>query len=179
MHEASDKKWLAAGIDVWRIDMYCSIEHWPEPFEFARFHKTAAVLERFVSSAPEPVDLERIAGRLEVSEPETRKICLQLQRAGLICRIDERDEWALAVDRKGITLEDVWRALSEGSDLDHRDTECHSPEVELLVSQALMAMQQHISRLLREFQLDRVSVSRSSRSTIPNHFLLKSRSVWE
>lgn len=158
--------------------MYRSMEHWPESLEFARFHKTAAVLERFVSSAPRPLDLKGIAGGLDVRESEARKICLQLQRAGLIFRIGGCCEWALAVDRKGITLEDVWRALSAGSRQDNRDAGCHSPQVELLVSQALMAMQQHISRLLRQFQLDTVSVSRSGRSTVPNQRLLKSRSYF-
>jgi DNA-binding IscR family transcriptional regulator len=140
--------------------------------------RPAAVLERFVSSAPGPLDLKGIAGGLEVSESDARKICLQLQKAGLICRSGGRNEWTLAVDRKGITLEDVWRSLSAGNGQDNRDAGCHSPEVKLLVSQALMAMQQHISRLLRQFQLDTVSVSRSNRSTKPNYHLPRSRSYF-
>lgn len=155
--------------------MYCSLQHWSEPFEFARFHTIAAVLERFVSSAPEPIDLNQIASSLKVKESKARNICLQLEKAGLICRDDNRDEWALAVDRIGITLEDVWRVLSEGCIQDNRNMECHSPEMELLVSQALMAMHQHIFRLLRQFHLDTVSVSKSSHSAIPGHFLLRSK----
>lgn len=156
--------------------MHSSTRNLPGSLDFACFHKVASVLECFVSSSPGPLDVNGIMNELDVGEAEATGICKRLQKAGLISKTDDRGKWILAKDRSNVTLEDVWHSLSLNRQSDVTDAGCRSPEVELLVAQAFMEMHQNISCLLRQFQLDRVTVSKGSSLHIVNNFLLKSRS---
>ena len=128
---------------------------------YARFCRVTAVLERFVATAPRPVGVSRIARDLEMSEPDTMDVCILLQDAGLVRASGEDGNWVLAKMQGAVTLDDVWSSLSR-EDVDGiAEANRLTPKTELFIAQAFMELHQNIRSLLRQFQLDRISVSKS------------------
>ncbi|HYD58810.1 MAG TPA: hypothetical protein VEC35_00545 [Noviherbaspirillum sp.] len=145
--------------------MYLSTVSIMERSTVEQFCKVAAVLEKFVAAAPRPVSLEGIVRDLDMEPGEARVTCRLLLESGLLSPACDYECWTLAKDQGAVTLEDVWSSLSTQGDpvtpTRAGKTVCLAPETELLVAQAFMELQQSIRHLLRRFQLDRVSVSRT------------------
>ena len=146
--------------------MYSSIACLMGQSTFEQFCKMAAVLERFVAAAPRPASLDGIALDLDMDPLEVRTACHLLQDAGLLCPAEGYEHWVLTKPENAVTLEDVWSSLSLQGEPENRSTHledaaCLAHETGLLVTQAFMELQQCIRNLLRQFQLDRVSVSKS------------------
>lgn len=132
---------------------------------YQRFHSVATVLERFVASAPRVVRLDQLINDAEISAMEIRKVCASLCKMGLIIANEYADQWMLAGEPGDITLEDVLRSvISDGKAVrpGTSPTEMRRPaaDIDLLISHALLAINQSISSQLRKVQLDRVSAAR-------------------
>ena len=146
--------------------MYSSIACLMEQSTFEQFCKMAAVLERFVAAAPRPAGLDGVVLDLDMDPVEVRAACHLLQDAGLLCPAGGYEHWMLTKPENAVTLEDVWSSLSlqaepKSNSTHLEDSACLAHETGLLVTQAFMELQQCIRNLLRQFQLDRVSVSKS------------------
>ena len=145
--------------------MYLSIVNVIERSTVEQFGKVAAVLEKFVAAAPRPVSLEGIVRELNMDPGEARATCRLLHESGLLSPTCDFECWSLAKDQGAVTLEDVWSSLSRQGDpltpAPAGKPACRAPDTELLVAQAFMELQQSIRHLFRQFQLDRVSVSRT------------------
>lgn len=132
---------------------------------YGLFRKLARVLEHFVASAPEQVKIAQLANHCRLSRAETRRLCTCLHENGLILGVENRGLWQLAKPSGEITLEDAWRiSMSATSPAISRlpaSTQNHQliHEMDLLISQALLNIDQTISSQLRCVQLDRISHS--------------------
>ena len=135
-----------------------------ESASYHRLHAVASVLERFVASAPRALCSEQLCIELELSAPEIRKICSSLRGIGLIAAAEDGDHWILVGEPGDITLEDVWRSVM-GQKNAARKTESMNAarvpadEIDLLIGQALIAINKSISTQLRRCQLDRIKAS--------------------
>lgn len=149
--------------------MYSPIASLMEQSTFEQFYKVAAVLEKFVAAAPRPVGLDWIVRDLDMGPLEVRAVCQLLQNAGLLCPASSYEYWTLTKVQSAVTLEDVWSSLSLQGEQEASKrvggSACLAPDTGLLVTQAFMELQQSIRHLLRQFQLDRVSVSKSGGMT--------------
>lgn len=128
----------------------------------------AEVLGKIVSSAPRSVgitQLEEASGR---SSKELIKLCASLERAQLLLPDPQAaNRWMLACEPSAVTLEDVFRCIvseqqerSKGIEQLSSPTRAYS-DVDLLVTQAMLAVNQSVFKNLRQFSLDRLKVSAS------------------
>lgn len=123
-----------------------------------RFCASTEILAKVVSNAPRPVTLAQLAQCTGRAAAELQQLCISLAGAGLL-RSDERegDGWVLARRAGDATLEDVFRSVIGAQQAPARVAAGHgTPEVELLVMQATMAINQSVFRHLRQFPLDRL-----------------------
>jgi DNA-binding IscR family transcriptional regulator len=132
-----------------------------------RFFATTDILAKLVSSAPRAVSvsqLEDITGR---PAKELARLCASLSRAGLLRQdAGATDRWVLVCDPSEVTLEDVFRCVltEQPTRSRSRNTADRAPErtpndVDLLVMQAMIAINQSIFKHLRQFSLDRLKIS--------------------
>lgn len=131
---------------------------------FLRFQMAAAVLEKFVAAYPCPLNADVIARKLGIPVMDSTRMCRLLEEAGLLVPATEFQSWNLGKPKGAVTLEDVWNAVGEliPQTLPPACQATEPSATDLLVSQALIEMQQSIAQLLRQFQLHRVSTSAKS-----------------
>lgn len=143
-----------------------------------RFFATTEILARLVSSAPRAVSLaqlEEVTGR---PAKELSKLCANLTRANLL-RPDPHaaDKWMLTCNPSLVTLEDVFRCVMAAQ---HSRTKSGAkstvPErvqndVDLLVMQAMIAINQSVFKHLRQFSLDRLKISAAGMFPAPRRAL--------
>jgi DNA-binding IscR family transcriptional regulator len=140
------------------------IDYFPNRATYQRLHEMATVLERFCARAPEPVTLDQLAGDIDLSRRTLKGLCSSLNSMGMILAADGNDQWSLVVHPSKLTLDDVWRAAS----FRNRRAAANAParsnghavdDIDMLISQALLAINQSISAHLKKFQLDSVRIS--------------------
>ena len=131
-----------------------------------RFFATTEILARLVSSAPRAVSLAQLEDLTGRSAKELTKLCTALSRAGLLrVDADAQDKWALTCDPSFVTLEDVFRcALAEQQGRSKTAAKAGAQDrapndVDLLVMQAMIAINQSVFKHLRQFSLDRLKIS--------------------
>lgn len=127
------------------------------------------ILGKFVSSAPRALSVVQLGQHTGLPARELVKLCGGLWRAQLLRpHQGSPDSWELACAASEVTLEDVFRCavaeqpgrlrafkpavFSGAADSVHRD-------VDLLLTQAAMAINQSVFQHLRQFSLDRLKVS--------------------
>ena len=127
---------------------------------YRRLHAVATVLERFVASAPKALCIGQLSNEIDMTPAEIKKICANLSGMGLIAGTDS-DHWALVGAPGDITLEDVWRSVMADQRAPRKPVLADEPagDIDLLIAQALLAINQSISTQLRKCQLDRVKAS--------------------
>lgn len=137
-----------------------------------RFRLATEILGALAGHAPQPLTIAQLAEHTGCDAKELGKLCGCLWRA-MLMRPDTtmRDGWVLASPAATMTLEDVFRCVLEtqarrgqspvaapaGADRTHHD-------VDLLVTQATMAINQSVFQHLRQFSLGRIK-TRSSKFT--------------
>jgi len=128
-----------------------------------RFFATTEILARLVSSAPRAVSMAQLADATGRSEKELAKLCAALSRAGLLRQdAQAQDKWALTCDASLVTLEDVFRCVMSEQQTRSRSAKSadRAPnDVDLLVMQAMIAINQSVFKHLRQFSLDRLKIS--------------------
>ncbi len=125
---------------------------------YRSFRTAAAVLERIISAGTSPISLRQIMHGMRFSETDARRACILLRQAGLIIPMN-RGRWSLAVHPGSLTLADVWEITSADAMARRRPTmPVHDAapisNIDLLISQALMGLQQNIAAHFAAFQLD-------------------------
>lgn len=130
-----------------------------------RFFATTEILARLVSSAPHAVSMAQLEDATGRPEKELAKLCAALFRAGLL-RQDEQapDKWTLTCDSSLVTLEDVFRCVMSEQQTRSRSAKSAAADrvpndVDLLVMQAMIAINQSVFKHLRQFSLDRLKIS--------------------
>ena len=131
-----------------------------------RFVATTEILARLVSSAPRAVSLAQLEEATGRPSKELTKLCTALSRAGLL-RQDPHaaDKWSLTCDPCLVTLEDVFRCVLAEQQGRSRSgaksavAERAPNDVDLLVMQAMIAINQSVFKHLRQFSLDRLKIS--------------------
>jgi DNA-binding IscR family transcriptional regulator len=126
-----------------------------------RFSATTEILARLVSSAPRVVGMAQLEDATGRSEKELAKLCGALSRAGLL-RQEAQGKWALTCDPSLVTLEDVFRCVMSEQQTRSRTAKSadRAPnDVDLLVMQAMIAINQSVFKHLRQFSLDRLKIS--------------------
>lgn len=134
-----------------------------------RFFAITEILAKLVSSAPRAVSIAQLEDATGRNARELAKLCSGLARAGLI-RTDPQaaGKWQLTCDASAVTLEDVYRcalavqprsrtaprSVARPADAGHA-----SGDVNLLVTQAMIAINQSVFKHLRQFSLDRLKIS--------------------
>ena len=132
-----------------------------------RFFATTEILAKLVSSAPRSVSIAQLEEETGRPARELGKLCAGLVRAGLLTtdpRAPER--WMLTCDASMVTLEDVFRCVlaEQQTPQTRRATgkagaERTPNDVDLLVMQAMIAINQSVFKHLRQFSLDRLKIS--------------------
>ncbi|HZW13762.1 MAG TPA: Rrf2 family transcriptional regulator [Noviherbaspirillum sp.] len=134
-----------------------------------RFFAITEILAKLVSSAPRSVSIPQLEDATGRNTRELTRLCSSLARAGLL-RPDPRapQKLQLTCDASQVTLEDVYRCvLSEQTRNKATARTCAKaapPErvandVDLLVTQAMIAINQSVFKHLRQFSLDRLKIS--------------------
>ncbi|MFC7518747.1 Rrf2 family transcriptional regulator [Herbaspirillum sp. GCM10030257] len=153
-----------------------------------RFFAVTEVLARLVSSAPRSVSIAQIEEETSRPEKEITKLCTALARDGLL-RPDPHapERWMLACEASLVTLEDVFRCVLATQQTrcrpGGRNTADRVPnDVDLLVMQAMIAINQSVFTHLRQFSLDRLKISAAGmfpapRSGTQSHFANKAFDV--
>ena len=139
-----------------------------------RFRVTTQVLAMLVASAPRAVGIGQLQKTLQRPAREVGRICEGLQDLGLLAPDPAvRGSWALACQPNEVTLDDVYRfVLSTQAERAPPDDERFEPleqllaDADLLVTQAAMAVNQEISRKLRQFTLDRLRSSAAAKPPV-------------
>lgn len=129
-----------------------------------RFFATTEILARLVSKAPRAVSVAQLEEATGRSPKELIKLCGGLMRAGLLRQApDAGDRWTLACDASSVTLEDVFRCVLAEQHGRARPSRTASErvagDVDLLVTQAMIAINQSVFKQLRQFSLDRLKAS--------------------
>lgn len=140
-----------------------------------RFLATTDILARLVSSAPRAVGIAQLEEETGRSAKDLAKLCAALARAGLL-RQDpiEADKWALTCDPSLVTLEDVFRcalAGQHGRGKARNKNGRATSDVDLLVMQAMIAINQSVFKHLRQFSLDRLKISAAGMFPAPRRRL--------
>lgn len=125
-----------------------------------RFFATTEILARLVSSAPRAVSLAQLEQATGRTAKELSRLCGGLLKAGLL-RSEQHGKWSLTCDPCLVTLEDVFRCVLGRQQGRARQTapERASSDVDLLVMQAMIAINQSVFKHLRQFSLDRLKMS--------------------
>lgn len=140
-----------------------------------RFRLTTEILGALVSCAPRSLTIAQLQSYTGVPAKDLVKLCGALWRAMLTKPDKEvRGSWTLACTPSAVTLEDVFRcviaeqphnakqaAAATAGKADEMDKRQH--DIDLLVSQATMAINQSVFRQLRQFSLDRLKVSAAAK----------------
>lgn len=126
----------------------------------SKFRAATEILEQFVSCAAREISASELAHQTDRTVREVNVICRLLAEAGLVRSSEGRSRsWMLVCDPVSLTLEDVYRALSrQAVAADHPsgdDRELLGRSVDLLISQATMAVNQSVAQHLRQFSLNR------------------------
>jgi len=141
-----------------------------------RFFATTEILAKLVSSAPRAVSLAQLEEATGRPAKELSKLCASLARACLL-RHDPQasDKWMLTCDPCMVTLEDVFRCVMNEQQAHARAGKA-APErapndIDLLVMQAMIAINQSVFKHLRQFSLDRLKVSAAGMFPAPRRAL--------
>jgi DNA-binding IscR family transcriptional regulator len=139
-----------------------------------RFFTTTDILAKLISTAPRAVGIQQLEEATGRPARELSKLCGSLERAGLLREVaNAADKWTLACDPALITLEDVFRCVlaeQQGRSRTAAKTvvpERASNDVDLLVMQAMIAINQSVFKHLRQFSLDRLKASGSGAFPAP------------
>lgn len=128
-----------------------------------RFFATAEILAKLVSSAPRAVNMTQLEDATGRSSKELNKLCTGLARAGLVLQEqDATDKWVLNCDPAMITLEDVFRYVltEQRTKPSTKSAPDRAPnDIDLLVMQAMIAINQSVFKHLRQFSFDRLKIS--------------------
>ena len=137
-----------------------------------RFFATAEVLAKLVSSTPRAVSMAQLEDATGRSSKELSKLCAGLVRAGLVRQDpDIADKWILNCDPAMITLEDAFRYVLTEQRAKHptKSAPERAPsDVDLLVMQAMIAINQSVFKHLRQFSFDRLKVSSAGMFPAPH-----------
>lgn len=136
-----------------------------------QFRITTEVLGLLVSHAPRPVSIEELQSYTGRSTKELSKLCGALSRAALIQPVAKtRGSWKLECAPATVTLEDVFLCVIANHTLNAKPHSARpngashpQQDIDLLISQASMAINQSVFRHLREFSLDRLKFSAAAR----------------
>ena len=128
----------------------------------------AEIMAKLVASAPRAVGIAQLEQATGRPANELAKLCDSLWRADLLLP-DPRggESWRLACEPSAVTLEDVFRCIvAEQQACAKPVAKLRNPEqpqndVELLVMQAMIAVNQSVLKHLRQFSLDRLKVRAS------------------
>ncbi|WP_420472840.1 Rrf2 family transcriptional regulator [Noviherbaspirillum sp. ST9] len=138
-----------------------------------RFFATTEILARLVSSAPRAVSLAQLEAATGRPEKELVRLCAALSRDGLLRQdAQAQDKWTLTCDPSLVTLEDVFRCVMSEQQTRSRKTADRTPnDVDLLVMQAMIAINQSVFKQLRQFSLDRLKISAAGMFPSPRRAL--------
>lgn len=136
----------------------------------ARFCATTEILARLVSTAPRAVSLPQLEQATNRTPKDLAKLCAALARAGLLRAVPGAvQSWSLTCEPSHVTLEDVFRCVlnerpGRSSSMREATQDTAVPErlttdVNLLVTQAMIAVNQSVFKHLRQFSLDRLKIS--------------------
>jgi DNA-binding IscR family transcriptional regulator len=123
-----------------------------------RFCAITELLEKLVRVAPSPLSLAQMKRHTGRSSRDINKHCLELVRNGLVIETSD-GHWTLAGDAADLTLEDVYRcamARQEWRSPVRRADHQPNHVVDLLLMQAVLAINQSVHQHLRQFSLDRL-----------------------
>lgn len=139
-----------------------------------RLFATTDILAKLVSRAPRAASIAQIEAATGRSSREIGRLCQGLARAGLV-RQEGAGNWALACHPAAVTLEDVYRCVLA-------ETPARKParsaameraasDVDVLVMQAMIAINQSVFKHLRQFSLDRLKISAAGMFPAPRRVL--------
>ncbi len=131
-----------------------------------RFFATTEILAKLVSSSPRAVSMTQLEDATGRPARELARLCNNLARANLL-RHDPAapDKWLLTCHPGMVTLEDVFRCVLSAQPARSKTAvksgvqERSSSDVDLLVMQAMIAINQSVFKHLRQFSLDRLKIS--------------------
>ena len=133
---------------------------------YERFFATTELLAKLVSSAPRALSIAQMEAATGRSVKELMKLCRNLMRANLLRQeVGAADKWVLTCSPCMVTLEDVFRCvLAEQQGRSKPAAKTNVPErtpndVDLLLMQAMIAINQSVFKHLRQFSLDRLKIS--------------------
>lgn len=134
-----------------------------------RFFAITEILAKLVSSAPRAVSITQLEDATGRNARELTKLCSCLARASLLRQDSQAaDKWLLTCDASQVTLEDVYRCVLAEQGRTKAPakpnpravmSERVSNDVDLLVTQAMIAINQSVFKHLRQFSLDRLKIS--------------------
>lgn len=143
-----------------------------------RFFATTEILAKLVSSAPRAVSLTQLEEATGRPAKELLKLCASLTRANLLRPEPlSADKWMLTCNPSLVTLEDVFRCvMTEQRSRSRSSAKSGAPErapndVDLLVMQAMIAINQSVFKHLRQFSLDRLKISAAGMFPAPRRAL--------
>lgn len=124
------------------------------------------ILGKIVSSAPRSVSIVQLEEATGRTARELARLCLSLVRAELLVSdAQAANRWKLACEPSAVTLEDVFRCIVTEQPERARPAAHPGPagraanDVDLLVTQAMLAVNQSVFKNLRQFSLDRLKAS--------------------
>lgn len=140
------------------------IDYFPRFAPYQKLHAMATVLERFCARAPDAVTLNQLAKDIDLPRRTVRKLCSSLGSIGIIVATEAVEKWSLSIHPSEVTLDDVWRAVlflqtSSNATVFTRKGRDSADDIGVLLSQAILAVNQSISTHLKKFQLDKVRIS--------------------
>jgi DNA-binding IscR family transcriptional regulator len=131
-----------------------------------RFLAITEILAKLVSSAPRAVSIAQLEEATGRPARELTKLCAGLERASLLRQEPKSGgKWMLTCDANMVTLEDVFRCVLAEQQARSKPSsrsgahERLSNDVDLLVTQAMIAINQSVFKHLRQFSLDRLKIS--------------------
>ncbi|RJF97523.1 Rrf2 family transcriptional regulator [Noviherbaspirillum saxi] len=140
-----------------------------------RFFATTEILAKLVSSAPRSVSITQLEEATGRPAKELSKLCASLTRASLL-RPDPQapGRWLLTCEASMVTLEDVFRCVLAEHQGRSKSASKHPAErvpndVDLLMMQAMIAINQSVFKHLRQFSLDRLKISAAGMFPTPRH----------
>jgi L-asparaginase len=137
-----------------------------------RFRVATEIMGKLVLNAPHPLSVDELEKDTGQSGKDVVKLCNALARAQLVRPNGKvSGSWILADKPGAFTLEDVFRCViaehGTRSKMPAVQNSRGSPQVDLLVMQASLAINQSMFKHLRQFSLDRLSMGAPVNSCIP------------